>query len=169
MARQRTGSVAPKSLPKKRRAGSIKNFLLATGRALDLALEGPGFFVVETPSDRQLTRWGHFFLDSQRRLCTEEGYGVAGTQGELVLPPRYEAYPTGPVTVTPAGDVLVNRQRVGALALVLPLAPAGVPPAFVRQGYLEISSEEVTQAMRRSFSDANQRIESSAKESARCD
>lgn len=54
-----------------------------TRRNADLALEGDGFFVVETPNGLRYTRNGAFFVDNQGMLVTAEGYYVQGVNGSL--------------------------------------------------------------------------------------
>ena len=56
-----------------------------TGRPLDLALEGPGFFVVRTPRGERLMRGGSMRLDSRGVLSDMNGNPVLGQQGPVVL------------------------------------------------------------------------------------
>ena len=49
-----------------------------TGRDLDVALEGQGFFAVETPNGVRYTRNGNFNVNAQGRLVTSEGFAVIG-------------------------------------------------------------------------------------------
>lgn len=59
--------------------------LEATGSPLDLALDGRGWFVVETPRGRAYTRDGAFRLDDRGTLVTQDGQPVAwkGSRGTL--------------------------------------------------------------------------------------
>src|SRR5215469_2049692 len=41
-----------------------------TGNPLDLALQGPGYFSVDTPLGTRYTRAGHFQIDAQNQLVT---------------------------------------------------------------------------------------------------
>ena len=54
-----------------------------TGNPLDFALEGDGFFVVQTPSGVSYTRNGSFRLSSKGELQTKEGYQVQGERGPI--------------------------------------------------------------------------------------
>ena len=55
-----------------------------TGEPLDVALDGPGFFVVEGPAGNNLyTRNGHFALNEEGELVTENGYKVQGEGGAI--------------------------------------------------------------------------------------
>ncbi|HZS49138.1 MAG TPA: flagellar basal-body rod protein FlgF [Blastocatellia bacterium] len=83
----------------------------STGRELDVAIEGDGFFVVNTPSGERYTRDGSFTLNSNGQLVTEQGYQVIGQGGPITVPP-------GAVTIDPAGDISVNGQSIGTLRIV---------------------------------------------------
>ncbi|HEX2952736.1 MAG TPA: flagellar hook-basal body complex protein, partial [Bacillota bacterium] len=52
---------------------------------LDLALEGQGFFVVQTPQGERLTRNGEFTLDNAGYLVNHQGYRVLGENGPIML------------------------------------------------------------------------------------
>lgn len=63
------------------RPGSLKY----TGQSLDVALAGPGYFEVTTPSGPAYTRQGNFQLDASGRLVTASGFPVMGKGGEIFL------------------------------------------------------------------------------------
>jgi flagellar basal-body rod protein FlgF len=56
-----------------------------TGKDTDLALQGPGFFKVQTPQGIRYTRNGNFRLSPDRQLVTQEGYMVMGKNGPITL------------------------------------------------------------------------------------
>lgn len=56
-----------------------------TGNAFDLALEGEGFFVVDTPLGQRLTRNGSFHIGPEGLLVSKEGYPVLGENGPLAV------------------------------------------------------------------------------------
>jgi flagellar basal-body rod protein FlgG len=56
-----------------------------TGGDTDLAIDGPGFFKVETPQGVRYTRNGAFGLNADRQLVTKEGYLVLGKGGPVTL------------------------------------------------------------------------------------
>jgi flagellar basal-body rod protein FlgG len=135
------------------RPGTLKS----TGEALHLALEGPGFFVVDTPQGEALTRRGDFRLDSEGRLVTQAGLPVLGEGGAIHLD---GATPQ----IAPDGNVRVNgeivaRLRIAQVASEAQLSPVGgdlyratqLPEgndaARVRQGFLEASNVESVQEM----------------------
>lgn len=85
--------------------------LSETGGPLDLALEGPGRFVVETPDGARLVRSGTFALDADGQVVNDQGYPLMGVGGALILPP-------GPVQIDNRGVVSVAGERIGALKVV---------------------------------------------------
>jgi flagellar basal-body rod protein FlgG len=60
--------------------------LMHTGNPLDVAIEGEGYFAVQTPAGIRYTRNGAFSLDAAGTLVTREGFPVLGTQGVIRLP-----------------------------------------------------------------------------------
>jgi flagellar basal-body rod protein FlgF len=56
-----------------------------TGNPLDLAIEGAGFFELETSDGVRYTRRGAFALDVNGRLATADGHIVNGLNGEIRL------------------------------------------------------------------------------------
>jgi len=122
-----------------------------TGNPLDLALQGDGFFVVNSPQGLRYTRNGSFSVDSTGHLVTSEGYSVMGAKGPITLPP-------GKVTVSNDGTISVGDTLVGKLQVVqFPpnthltaesnanfSAPAGaaqpLTSAHIREGALEGSN-----------------------------
>ncbi len=59
------------------REGAIES----TGSPLDVAIDGRGFFTVETPEGPRYTRAGAFQVDRTGRLVSAEGHPVMGTEG----------------------------------------------------------------------------------------
>ncbi|MCA1753309.1 MAG: flagellar basal-body rod protein FlgF [Spirochaeta sp.] len=51
----------------------------------DLALNGSGFFVVDTPYGERLTRNGSFIIGQEGLLLTQEGFPVLGENGPIEL------------------------------------------------------------------------------------
>ena len=84
--------------------------LQLTNRQLDIALNGPGFLRVMTPSGERFTRVGHLHRDASGRLVTAHNYAVLGQNGPVELPP-------GDVTISLGGEIFVDGQSVAFLAL----------------------------------------------------
>ena len=97
------------------RQGTFKE----TARTLDLALDGPGFFVVSTPNGEMLTRGGSFHLDPAGRLTNSEGDLVIGDGGPLTLQ-------GAKVEVHGDGSVVVDGQLAGRLKIVNVEEPQGL-------------------------------------------
>lgn len=90
--------------------------LQPTGNTLDLALSGPGFFVVQTPRGIRYTRDGAFREDTKGQLVTKDGDPVLGPGGPIVLP-------QGQVSVASDGTISVANGVAGQLRLA-EFAPA---------------------------------------------
>jgi flagellar basal-body rod protein FlgF len=97
--------------------------LEATGNALDVALSGPGFLVVETARGERLTRRGALAVDPEGYLTTGDGLRVQGEGGDLRVG-------GGPLAIAPDGTVRAGAARVGALRIVTVREPG----ALVREG-----------------------------------
>jgi flagellar basal-body rod protein FlgF len=57
-----------------------------TNAVLDFAITGPGYFVVQTPNGDRYTRNGHFQLDNEGRMVTDDGYVVQSDGGAIQGP-----------------------------------------------------------------------------------
>jgi len=82
-----------------------------TGNSLDVALEGNGFFSVNTPSGIQYTRQGSFTLDQDGRLVTSDGHLVMGEGGEITIEGQK-------VTIDEEGYINVDGNEIDRLAIV---------------------------------------------------
>lgn len=164
------GNVSPPAVPQAATADPIlqkENVFIdysggsvsQTGNALDLAIDGDGFFVVQTPQGRAYTRQGNFRLAADGTLVTADGFPVLGQDGPL----RIEG---GLVEVDAKGVVKVDGTEAGTIsvvdfpkpydltkvsgALFIPAGPQVVPQAAagsVSQGHLEGSNVETITEM----------------------
>ncbi|MBP2666914.1 MAG: flagellar basal-body rod protein FlgF [Firmicutes bacterium] len=138
--------------------GIVRN----TNNSLDFALQGKGFFTIETPSGVRYTRNGTFTRSGNGDLVTQDGNRVLGLTGPINLGATGQA---GQVTVAEDGRIFLDgvenntfmlngfedetRLRKEGSSLFRP--PEGVeaqqvnPP--VRQGYLELSNVNVISEM----------------------
>lgn len=98
-----------------------------TGNAMDVAIDGPGFFVVQTPNGERYTRGGSLRLDEKHQLVDVEGRPLLGIKknGPLVLT-------DGPVEINAAGEVKQGGQIVDQLRMEQ--APKGVELAREGEG-----------------------------------
>jgi len=130
-------------------AGPLKQ----TGNTLDLALEGDGFFVVNTPEGRAYTRQGNFHLDAGSKLVNADGFEVLANGGPVIINGRK-------VVIDGKGGVFVDGNQVASLEVVdfpkpyplqktggaqfIPAGPGGdEQPAKntgIRQGFIEDSN-----------------------------
>lgn len=79
--------------------------LLKTGRPLDLAIDGDGWFAVLVGGKRCYTRCGALALDSQRRLCLAVGDDMPVLHPVIRIPDDARE-----IEVSASGDVLVLRK-----------------------------------------------------------
>lgn len=145
---------------------------------LSLALEGPGFFAVDTPDGEAFTRSGDFTQSLDGRLVTRNGFAVQSMDGQPidVRGGRVEINDRGEVFVdgTPAGQVRVvefaDPQRLERIGSSLFRAPDGVADQMaqsagtrVMQSMLETSNVNLPKEMIRltlglRAYEANQRV-----------
>jgi flagellar basal-body rod protein FlgF len=59
--------------------------LRVTGNTFDLAIEGDGFFTIQTKQGNTYTRNGSFVLNKNKELVTQSGDYVLGEEGKIVL------------------------------------------------------------------------------------
>ena len=148
--------------------------LQKSDNVLDVALNGDGFFVVNTPQGPAYTRQGNFHRGPGNKLVTVDGYEVQGKNGAITLTGgQIGIDDTGVVTVdgTPADTIArVDFPKPYALSkagggLFVPADPqAATTPstAEVKQGYLETSNVKVVVEMARMI-EASRYFESCAK------
>jgi flagellar basal-body rod protein FlgF len=89
-----------------------------TGRDLDAAIEGPGFFVIRTPEGDRYTRDGAFVRRGDGVLTTRDGNPVLGEAGEVRLgrdPAKIEEDGTIRTGATVAGRLKVVQFGAGEI------------------------------------------------------
>lgn len=132
-----------------------------TQRELDVAIDGEGFFAVETPQGVTYTRNGVFQVDQNGLLQTTSGYPILTTTGgQITIPPEVSLRD---VTINREGMVFAGTEELGQLQVSRfadnqRLEPIGVslfrPPADMapepvanvnlQQGYRELSNVSAT-------------------------
>ncbi len=158
-----------------RTVATSRNFTQGTpqqsGRALDVAINGAGFFQVEMPDGTTgYTRDGSFQVDAQGRMVTNSGYPL--TAG-ITVPAQTES-----VTISSDGIVSAKitgqtqPQRIGQIELANFINPPGLEPlgqnlyresvasgapvasapgatgmGYLMQGYTEASNVNVVQEL----------------------
>lgn len=131
--------------------------LVPTGNALDVAIEGQGFFAIQTKAGIRYTRDGQFQRSIDGSLITERGEPVLNANN---LPIRI---PSGDAVISSEGVISVGGAVAGNLGVftfpsadsIVPegtnryLPAAGVKPApataSLHQGSLEGSNQDVIQ------------------------
>lgn len=86
-----------------------------TGGRFDLAIQGDGFFMVETPQGQRLTRAGHFQLSGAGQLIDMQGNAVLGAGGNPINIPE----DAGEVTFGADGTISGNGQIIDQVGIVL--------------------------------------------------
>jgi len=134
--------------------GSISN----TDCPYDFAIEGEGFFAVETGWGVRYTRAGNFRLDTESFLVTADGHRVLGEDGPIRV--------DGQLVVNSEGLLYSGGREIGRLQVVVPenpdtlakeggglfaaaggMVPAGPGESRVVQGALELSNISVVREM----------------------
>jgi flagellar basal-body rod protein FlgF len=131
--------------------------LNSTGNNLDLAIDGPAFFAVQTTRGVRYTRNGSFHVNGTGQLVTQDQSPVLGPDGPLNLP-------QGEVKIAQDGTVMVagaiaGQVRLAGFSADTQLTPEGnsyfAAPAgseyvstnsIVRQGMLESANLNPIQA-----------------------
>ncbi len=136
-----------------RNTSMAQGALTQTNGTFDFAIEGDGFFMVETPAGERLTRAGSFSPNAEGDLVTMDGHRVLDAGGAPVFVPPGVAG----LSVAADGTLSADGQLLGQIGLFQPVVPldmvredgvmfradAGVDPAqnaTVLQGFVEGSN-----------------------------
>jgi len=102
-----------------------------TGNETDLAIEGPGFFVIQTTSGKVYTRNGNFHVSRDNQLVTASGDPVMGENGPV-------AVVGSPLSISPDGTISADGALAGKLAIAE--FPTGTEMNNLGQSYYSASS-----------------------------
>lgn len=97
--------------------------LQTTGRSLDVAIQGDGWFAVQTPDGEAYTRAGNLQRNADGLLVTNTGRIVLSTEGQpidLGDSERVSFDKSGGINVIPNGGKARDIQRVAMIKLVNP-------------------------------------------------
>jgi flagellar basal-body rod protein FlgG len=132
--------------------------MVETGRPLDFALFGKGFFVIETPEGPLYTRSGIFQTNQNGQIVDSEGRIAAGEAGPISIPisvahSQLNVSSDGSIS---SGDTVIGKFRLvdfgdnenklipdGANCFRMPddtIVPAAAEYIVVKQGYQESSN-----------------------------
>jgi flagellar basal body rod protein FlgG len=107
--------------------------MLITNEPLDVAIQGAGFFRVQTPDGIRYTRDGRFLRNAAGTLVTVDGYEVLGKNGAAIK------LGEGEISIKSDGAVFVAEKPAGQIDLVAFLDPAAeltrdLPNTFAAAG-----------------------------------
>ncbi len=97
--------------------------MMATGRPLDVAVQGAGWITVEAPGGGEAyTRAGNLQINVNGQLQTASGLNVLGDGGPIAIPPDNSVTisPDGTVSTVPLFGTPNNVNVVGRIKLVNP-------------------------------------------------
>ncbi len=97
--------------------------VISTGRELDMAINGQGWFAVQTSDGGEAyTRAGDLRLDSLGRLTNGAGNMVLGNGGPISVPPhaKLEIGADGTITIQPLGQPVSTLAVVDRIKMVNP-------------------------------------------------
>jgi flagellar basal body rod protein FlgG len=135
--------------------------VVETGRPLDIALYGKGFFVVETPEGPLYTRNGTFLTNQNRQIVDSQGRNVAGQAGLIMIPDNVGI---SQLNVSSDGTISAGGIAIGKFRLVdfsedenklvptgencyrMPdenIQPVAAENIVVKQGYQEASNVKI--------------------------
>ena len=88
---------------------------IETGRPLDFALGGKGFFMLETPDGPLYTRDGKFLVNQDSQIVDSAGRIVAGESGAITLP---SGVGLSQLNVSSDGNISMAGSVIGKFKLV---------------------------------------------------
>jgi flagellar basal-body rod protein FlgF/flagellar basal-body rod protein FlgG len=140
------------------RLSMAQGALQTTGNPLDLAIEGEGFFQVQTANGLRYTRDGSFHRAPSGQLVTSAGEPVLSAAGQSIAIPPGEVTVGADGVISVAGGTVANvglltfpagtqltpegSNRYVAPATTVPVAAKG---AAIHQGSLEAANQDVVQ------------------------
>ncbi|WP_298936443.1 flagellar hook-basal body complex protein [uncultured Ruegeria sp.] len=113
--------------------------LTETGGSFDFAIEGDGFFMVETPKGNRLTRAGSFTPNAEGDLVAADGSRVLDSNGSPVFIPPDAAS----IDIGSDGTLSVNGQLLGQIGVYR----VDEPKDLVREGNTRFRPEGDVQAV----------------------
>jgi flagellar basal-body rod protein FlgG len=111
------GQSATQSLDVKRHTDFSSGSYLSTSNPFDVAIEGRGFFAVQTSEGTRYTRNGNFVCRSDGALITPQGHQVLGRSGPIIIPNMKDMIPTD-VTISQMGEISVNKTIIDSIRVV---------------------------------------------------
>lgn len=88
--------------------------LSKTGAPLDVAIHGSGYFTLDSPSGTRYTRAGHFRLDENGMIVSEEGLPVMQANNQPIIVAPNEAQ----INIANDGTVSTENGQIGQMRIV---------------------------------------------------
>ena len=85
---------------------------MQTQNPLDVAIQGRGFFVIETPQGLRYTRNGNFTLGVDGTVINGQGYPVLGLSGRIQIPQAKKLSETA-ISISAHGEISVGNKHLG--------------------------------------------------------
>ncbi|MCT4555154.1 MAG: flagellar hook-basal body complex protein [Pelagimonas sp.] len=120
------GATLSMSAARVRNTSFAQGTLEQTGGRFDLAIEGDGFFLIDTPNGQRLTRAGAFSPSAEGTLVTPDGHPVLGNGGAPIFIPA----DASDLAVARDGTISTQGRPIGQIGIVSPLEPTHM----VREG-----------------------------------
>lgn len=127
--------------------------LTQTNGNYDLAIEGEGFFLVETPDGNRLTRAGAFLPSAEGELMTADGFRLLDEgMAPIIVPAGASEVAVGADGTLSANGVAFGKigvfaapedarlSRQGGTTFTTDAAPEPIDDVHIRQGFLEESN-----------------------------
>ncbi|MFZ4619140.1 MAG: flagellar basal-body rod protein FlgF [Bacteroidota bacterium] len=164
---QSTGAGELAGLDVKEFTDFAEGSLRPTNAPLDMAIQGEGFFVLDSPDGPRYTRNGNFRIDDNGDVISSGGEHLMGTGGRITIPGA-EKMQQNDLTITKGGEIFMGQTMLGKIRLVTfsnmqnLLKTAGTmfksedspkdvsvsdEKTTIRQGYLEESNVEALTEM----------------------
>lgn len=132
-----TGGVNPKQVGLGSQLAAIDTIhtqgsLQTTGRPLDIAISGDGFFALTDGTNTYYTRAGNFYIDKDGSLVNSDGLKVVGTEGPIILPTNAQSMSIGKdgsISIVAGTEALAPDQAGGNIGLVKFANPDGLQKA----------------------------------------
>lgn len=86
--------------------------IFATGNPLDVAIQGEGFFEIQTAAGLRYTRNGNFTINQEGTVTTQGGDIVLAQEGQINVPANKQ------VAISPSGEITVDGEILARLKVV---------------------------------------------------
>lgn len=164
---QSTGAGELAGLDVKEFTDFAEGSLRPTNAPLDMAIQGEGFFVLDTPEGQRYTRNGNFRIDENGDVVSSNGDKLMGAGGKINIPGA-EKMVQNDLSITKSGDIFMGPTKLAKIRIVTfsdmqkLLKTAGTmfrsdespkdvslsdEKSTIRQGYLEESNVEALTEM----------------------